>query len=61
LEELLSGDKIWDLVSGVSREMLQSRLEARNRGESVPSQFEAELSNRKGSTMWVDCTANPIE
>jgi len=33
LEELLSGDKIWDLVSGVSREMLQSRLEARNRGK----------------------------
>ncbi|MGH9649697.1 MAG: PAS domain S-box protein, partial [Terriglobales bacterium] len=59
-EELLAMDH-WQIVHPDFRPLLQERSEARLRGESVPSRYEAKLLSKDGQERWAELTATIIE
>lgn len=52
--------KVWDPIHPDSRQLIKQRIEARQRGDPVPSRYELKLLTKTGEERWVDVTASVI-
>ncbi len=59
-EELLAMN-FWEVMHPNSRELIKERGLARQRGEDVPTRYEAELLTKDGEERWADISAGIIE
>ena len=59
--EDLGAMTVWDLVHPEFRAVARARVDARFRGEAVPSRYELPIVTKAGAPGWVDFTAAPIE
>lgn len=51
----------WDVVHPESQELIRARGLARQRGETVPANYEVRVRRKSGETLWLDFTAAVVE
>ena len=52
---------VWDLVHPESWDLVRARMEARLRGEPVPTRYQFKIRTKSGETRWLDLAAQLIE
>ncbi len=52
---------LWDIVHEDFREIVKKRVEARLRGETVPSHYEIKIQTKEGQNRWVEVSAATFE
>ena len=60
-KEEIMGMKLAQLVHPDSRELIESRALARERGENVPSRYEVKIVAKNGDERWLDAAGNWME
>ncbi len=56
----LAGMPTWEPVHPDHRQLVRERIEARLRGEPVPSHYEVKLQRKNGEERWMDFTAGAV-